>query len=187
MSNRSFQRDSNWRGSNFASGDASGRHRCAPLSVVPPRGRRLLGATRDSCSIRMHDNNNCQGYLRLMLDIQVIDDPAAAALEPTRSRILSELAAPASAATLAARVGLARQKVNYHLHALEAHAPSPADRKPRPLRMRAGEAYVVSDDADSVHFAGEVIPGSRFGISRSAYTKSATHRARPSTAEEARC
>ena len=58
-----------------------------------------------------------------MLDIQVIDDPAAAtvALEPTRSRLLSELATPASAATLATRVGLARQKVNYHLNALEAH------------------------------------------------------------------
>jgi DNA-binding transcriptional ArsR family regulator len=58
-----------------------------------------------------------------MLDIHVIDDPvvAAAALEPTRSRLLSELAAPASAAALAARVGLARQKVNYHLKALEAH------------------------------------------------------------------
>ena len=58
-----------------------------------------------------------------MLDIQVIDDPAAAtvALEPMRSRLLSELAVPASAATLAARVGLARQKVNYHLNALEAH------------------------------------------------------------------
>ena len=58
-----------------------------------------------------------------MFDIQVIDDPAAAtvALEPMRSRLLSELAAPASAATLAARVGLARQKVNYHLRALEAH------------------------------------------------------------------
>ena len=58
-----------------------------------------------------------------MLDIQVIDDPATAtaALEPTRSRILSELAAPISAATLAARVGLARQKVNYHLRALETH------------------------------------------------------------------
>ena len=58
-----------------------------------------------------------------MLDIQVIDDPAAAtvALEPMRRRLLSELAAPASAATLATRVGLARQKVNYHLHALEAH------------------------------------------------------------------
>ncbi|MBI3567921.1 MAG: helix-turn-helix transcriptional regulator [Gemmatimonadetes bacterium] len=58
-----------------------------------------------------------------MLDIQVIDDPAAAtvALEPMRSRLLAELAAPASAATLATRVGLARQKVNYHLHALESH------------------------------------------------------------------
>lgn len=58
-----------------------------------------------------------------MLDIHVIDDPvvAAVALEPTRSRLLSELAAPASAAALAARVGLARQKVNYHLKALEAH------------------------------------------------------------------
>ena len=58
-----------------------------------------------------------------MLDIQVIDDPAAAtvALGPMRSRLLAELAVPASAATLATRVGLARQKVNYHLHALEAH------------------------------------------------------------------
>jgi DNA-binding transcriptional ArsR family regulator len=58
-----------------------------------------------------------------VLDIQVIDDPAAAtvALEPVRSRLLSELAEPASAATLAARVGLTRQKINYHLRALEAH------------------------------------------------------------------
>ena len=58
-----------------------------------------------------------------MLDIEVIDDPAAAtvALEPVRSRLLAELAQPASAATLAARVGLARQKVTYHLNALEAH------------------------------------------------------------------
>lgn len=58
-----------------------------------------------------------------MPGIQVIDDPAAAtvALEPVRSRLLSELAAPASAATLATRVGLPRQKVNYHLRALEGH------------------------------------------------------------------
>ena len=58
-----------------------------------------------------------------MLDIQVIEDPAAATvvLEPMRSRLLSELAIPTSAATLATRVGLARQKVNYHLNALEAH------------------------------------------------------------------
>lgn len=58
-----------------------------------------------------------------MLDIQVIEDPAAAAaaLAPMRSRLLAALAEPASAATLAARVGLARQKVNYHLNALESH------------------------------------------------------------------
>jgi DNA-binding transcriptional ArsR family regulator len=58
-----------------------------------------------------------------VLDIQVIDDPAAAtvALDPIRSRLLSELATPASAATLAARVGVARQKINYHLHAMEEH------------------------------------------------------------------
>src|SRR5262245_33793466 len=58
-----------------------------------------------------------------MLDVHVIEDPEAAtvALEPIRSRILSELAAPASAARLATRVGLTRQKVNYHLRALETH------------------------------------------------------------------
>jgi DNA-binding transcriptional ArsR family regulator len=58
-----------------------------------------------------------------MFDVQVIEDPetATVALEPTRARLLSELAVPASAATLAARVGLARQKVNYHLKALESH------------------------------------------------------------------
>src|SRR4029077_2456379 len=71
----------------------------------------------------MLDNNSCQGYHLLMLDIQVINDPATAtvALEPTRSRLLAEMAEPGSAATLATRVGLARQKVNYHLHALESH------------------------------------------------------------------
>src|SRR5437762_2204446 len=58
-----------------------------------------------------------------MLDIQVIDDPAAAtvALDPVRSRLLSELVEPASAATLATRVGLARHRVNYHRPALGAH------------------------------------------------------------------
>src|SRR4249920_1093368 len=58
-----------------------------------------------------------------MLEVEVIDDPAAAAvaLEPVRSRLLSELSEPASAATLATRLGMARQKVNYHLRALESH------------------------------------------------------------------
>jgi DNA-binding transcriptional ArsR family regulator len=58
-----------------------------------------------------------------VLAVQIIDDPATAAvaLDPVKSRLLAELAAPASAATLAARMGLARQKVHYHLKALEEH------------------------------------------------------------------
>ena len=58
-----------------------------------------------------------------MNPVEVIEDPAAAAaaLQPTRSRLLAELGEPASAAALAARLGIARQKVNYHLRALEAH------------------------------------------------------------------
>jgi DNA-binding transcriptional ArsR family regulator len=58
----------------------------------------------------------------VMLDVEVIEDPAAAAvaLDPVRSRLLASLADPGSAATLASRVGIARQKVNYHLRALEA-------------------------------------------------------------------
>ena len=56
-------------------------------------------------------------------DLEVIDDPAAAvaALDPIRARLLAELSEPGSAASLASRVGLPRQKVNYHLRALEAH------------------------------------------------------------------
>jgi DNA-binding transcriptional ArsR family regulator len=58
-----------------------------------------------------------------MQDVEVIEDAGAAAvaLDPVRARLLAELAAPASAAGLAARVGIARQKVNYHLKALESH------------------------------------------------------------------
>jgi DNA-binding transcriptional ArsR family regulator len=58
-----------------------------------------------------------------VLDVEVIADPAAAvsALDPIRSRLLAELTEPASAAALASRVGITRQKVNYHLRALEDH------------------------------------------------------------------
>jgi len=58
-----------------------------------------------------------------MLDVAVIQDPAAAevSLDPIRARLLAELAEPASATMLAARVGLPRQKVNYHLRSLEQH------------------------------------------------------------------
>ena len=70
------------------------------------------------------DNNTCQTpILPAVLDVEVIEDPAAAvvALHPVRARLLSELSEPASASALAGRVGLGRQKVNYHLRALEQH------------------------------------------------------------------
>jgi DNA-binding transcriptional ArsR family regulator len=56
-------------------------------------------------------------------DVEVIENAAAAtaALHPMRARLLAELAVPASAAQLAQRVGLSRQKVNYHLRLLESH------------------------------------------------------------------
>jgi DNA-binding transcriptional ArsR family regulator len=58
-----------------------------------------------------------------MFEVAVIEDPAAAAisLDPMRVRLLAELVEPGSATMLAARVGLARQKVNYHLRELERH------------------------------------------------------------------
>jgi DNA-binding transcriptional ArsR family regulator len=65
----------------------------------------------------------CQSHDTDVLDVEVISDPAAAvsALDPIRGRLLAELTEPASAAALASRVGIARQKVNYHLRALEDH------------------------------------------------------------------
>jgi DNA-binding transcriptional ArsR family regulator len=58
-----------------------------------------------------------------VLDVAIIEDPAAAeaSLAPIRSRILAALAEPGSAAALAERLGLPRQKVNYHLKELERH------------------------------------------------------------------
>ena len=58
-----------------------------------------------------------------MLDVAVISDAAAAevSLDPVRARLLAALVEPGSATTLAARTGLPRQKVNYHLRTLERH------------------------------------------------------------------
>jgi len=90
-----------------------------------------------------------------MLDVEVIGDPAAAAvaLEPVRSRLLAELSEPLSAATLAARLGMARQKVNYHLRALEAHQlVKVADTRQwggltERLLVATAASYVVSPEA----------------------------------------
>jgi DNA-binding transcriptional ArsR family regulator len=90
-----------------------------------------------------------------MLDVEVIADPAAAvsALDPVRSRLLAELTEPASAATLATRVGISRQKVNYHLRALEDHnlVAVAGERQWGGLRERllvaTASSYVVSPGA----------------------------------------
>jgi len=90
-----------------------------------------------------------------MLEVQVIDDPssAAVALEPVRSRLLAELAQPASAAALAARLGMPRQKINYHLRTLEAHKLVRVARKRKwggiteRLLIATATSYVVSPDA----------------------------------------
>jgi DNA-binding transcriptional ArsR family regulator len=90
-----------------------------------------------------------------MYDVAVIDDPAAAevSLDPIRAALLAELAEPGSATTLAARVGLPRQKVNYHLRALEKHGlvelveeRRKGNVTERVLRATA-MSYVISPDA----------------------------------------
>lgn len=90
-----------------------------------------------------------------MLDVHVIDDPEAAmvALGPIRSRLLAEAAQPVSASTLAKKVGLARQKVNYHLTALEEHGllRLAEERKwggiTERLLVATSSSYVVSPNA----------------------------------------
>jgi DNA-binding transcriptional ArsR family regulator len=90
-----------------------------------------------------------------MLDVQVIEDPAAAALavEPVKSQLLAALAEPASAATLASRLGLARQKVNYHLRSLETHGLIHVAEQRRwgglteRLMLASAASYVVSPAA----------------------------------------
>jgi DNA-binding transcriptional ArsR family regulator len=58
-----------------------------------------------------------------MHDVTVIEDAGAAevSLDPVRARLLAELSEPGSASSLAGRVGLTRQRANYHLRALERH------------------------------------------------------------------
>jgi DNA-binding transcriptional ArsR family regulator len=90
-----------------------------------------------------------------MLDVAVIDDPAAAmvALDPVRSRLLADLSEPRSAAALAGRLGLPRQKVNYHLRTLEAHGlvRRAGERRwgglTERLRVATAASYVVSPAA----------------------------------------
>jgi DNA-binding transcriptional ArsR family regulator len=88
-------------------------------------------------------------------ELSVIDDPAAAgvSLDPVRARLLAELAEPGSASSLAGKVGLARQKVNYHLRTLEQHGliELVAERRKGNMTERVMQAtaasYVISPAA----------------------------------------
>lgn len=90
-----------------------------------------------------------------MLELEVITAASAAsvALDPIKSRLLFELASPASAASLAERVGLTRQKVNYHLRVLEKHKLVVAAEERRwgglteRLLVASARTYVVSPAA----------------------------------------
>jgi DNA-binding transcriptional ArsR family regulator len=90
-----------------------------------------------------------------MFDVAVIENSAAAeaVLDPIRARLLAELVEPGSATTLAATVGLTRQKVNYHLKSLERHGlvelveeRRKGNCTERVLRATAG-SYVISPTA----------------------------------------
>ncbi len=102
-----------------------------------------------------------------MLELAVIEVPSAAtaSLDPIRRRLLAELAEPGSATTLGARMGLPRQKVNYHLRELERHGlvelfeeRRRGNMTERVLRATAA-SYLISPAA-----LGDLAPDPRRGV-----------------------
>lgn len=87
--------------------------------------------------------------------LEVVDEPARAAalLHPARRSVLAALDAPASSAALAERLGLPRQRVNYHVRELldrgllevveERRRGSVTERTYR----RTSTSYTISDEA----------------------------------------
>ncbi len=94
-------------------------------------------------------------YGRGVREVEVLEDPRAAALalDPIKRRILAALDRPGSAASLAGQLGLSRQKINYHLRALEEQGLVEAARERRwgglteRLMVASAESYVVSPSA----------------------------------------
>ncbi len=89
------------------------------------------------------------------LDVDVIEDAerAQAMLHPARLELLAHLAEPTSAAALARRLGLPRQRVNYHLRELEAqHLLEVVDERRKGscverVYRRTGRTYAISTAA----------------------------------------
>lgn len=88
-------------------------------------------------------------------DVEVIEETrrAKALLDENRLRLLAELEEPGSAATLARRLDLPRQRVNYHLRELEAHRLVELVEEKRKgnvterIYRRTGRGFVISNAA----------------------------------------
>ena len=108
-----------------------------------------------------------------MHELDVIESPVAAMLilDPIKSRILAELGEPASAATVAQRVGLPRQKVGYHLRGLEEQQlVRPANERrwggiTERLMVASARSYVVSPAALGTIAADPARNGDRMSAS----------------------
>ena len=100
-----------------------------------------------------------------MFDVAVIEDPVAAqvSLDPMRARLLAALSEPGSATTLAAQVGLARQKVNYHLRALEQHGLVELVEERR--KGNVTERRAAGDRPVLRHLAGRAVAGRARSVS----------------------
>lgn len=91
----------------------------------------------------------------------MIGEPTAAAsiLDPVRARVLTSLAEPGSSTTVAKALGESRQKINYHLRALEGHGlvRFVEERPRRGLKERVVEgparSYVLSPAVIGVNAA----------------------------------
>lgn len=89
-----------------------------------------------------------------MMDLEVVEEPATATamLDPMRARVLATLAEPGSATTVARSLGESRQKVNYHLRALEEHGlillveEVPRRGLTERVMVASAREYVVSPD-----------------------------------------
>ena len=84
-----------------------------------------------------------------MIDVTVIEDPAAArSLDPVRTGLLAELVQPGSASALAAKVGLAKQKVTItcvRSNGMGSWSSSRSDEKAIDRAGDAGNGGVVCD------------------------------------------
>lgn len=91
----------------------------------------------------------------MTVDVEVIEEVgrAQALLNQTRIELLENLAEPASAAAIARRLGVPRQRINYHLRELESHRLIELVKEKRKgnvterIYRRAGHSYAISTAA----------------------------------------